>query len=295
MQLTPLIDPSRRERFAWLAAGDDGRPLGTAFLWLPAAGRTADVQIHVHPAEQRNGVGTRLLDALTASAVDHGMNALLTEPVRPGEDGFCLARGFRPVLALTYTRLALAGADPAERPVLGYRLVHWEGTVADELAETFARARPAMDDMPMGDTGYVPQAWDVARLHSVADAVAQRGETLCTTAAIGPDGEMAGFTELVVPASGAGDAQHYGTGVLPEHRGQGLAQWMKAAQISRVREMFPALDGLLADTADSNVAMRRTNESLGYRPTHRSLLYQRDLPEREPGNDRAAQRGTATT
>ncbi|GAB2575105.1 N-acetyltransferase [Paractinoplanes abujensis] len=274
MHLTPLIDPARRERLAWLAAGDDGRPLGTAFLWLPTAGHTADVQLTVHPAERRRGVGTRLLQALTAAAAEHGMHTLLTEPVRPGEDGFCLAHGFRQVLALTYTRLALRDAAPVAEPVPGYRLVHWEGRVPGDLAETFARARPALDDMPMGDAAYEPQPWDVARLHTIADAVAGRGETLCTTAALDPDGEIAGFTELVIPASGSGDAQHYGTAVLPAHRGHGLARWMKAAQITLVRERFARLDGLLADTADDNTAMRRTNESLGYRPTHRSLLYQ---------------------
>ncbi|MBL7259202.1 GNAT family N-acetyltransferase [Paractinoplanes lichenicola] len=277
MHLTPLTDPARRGRLAWLAADDDGRPLGTAFLWLPTVGRRADVQIHVHPAERRHGVGTRLLEALTATAAEHDMHTLLFEPVRPGEDGFCVARGLRLVLALTYTRLTLRDASPVETPVPGYRLTHWEGTVPAELAETFARARPAMDDMPMGDAAYEPEPWDVARLHMIAGAVAQRGETLCTTAALGPDGEIAGFTELVIPASGTGDAQHYGTGVLPAHRGHGLARWMKAAQISLVRERFPRLEGLLADTADSNVAMRRTNESLGYVPTHRSLLYQLEL------------------
>ncbi|MDY7085581.1 MAG: GNAT family N-acetyltransferase [Actinomycetota bacterium] len=278
MHVTPLIDPAHRERFAWLAAGYDGRPLGTAFLWLPATGHTADIQITVHPAERRHGVGTRLLEALTAAAAGYGIRALLTEPVRPGEDGFCRARGFREVLALTYTRLALKEARPVAEPVPGCRLVQWEGAVPAELADTFVQVRSAMDDMPMGDTAYVTQAWDVARLHAVAEAVARRGETLCTTAAITRDGTMAGFTELVVPAEGTGDAQHYGTGVLPAHRGRGLARWMKAAQISRVRANFPRLDGLLADTADCNTAMRRTNESLGYVPTHRSLLYQRDLP-----------------
>jgi hypothetical protein len=53
---------------------------------------------------------------------------------------------------------------------------------------------------------------------------------------------------------------------------------MKTDAIMRVREWHPRLAGLVADTADSNAAMRRVNESLGYRPTHRSLLYRLDLP-----------------
>lgn len=276
MDITRLADPVDNDRLAWLAAAPDGRPLGTAFLWLPGS----ELQLHVHPAERRAGVGTRLLQAATEVAVDRGLRTLQTDQVRHGSDGdrFCEAHGFRRALVLTYTRLDLT--DAVELPVEavpGYRLVHWEGTVSDELAETYVRARSAMDDMPMGEAINVTWPWDVARLHAVAGLVSRRGETLCTTAALAGDGEMAGFTELVVPASGGGDAQHYGTGVLPAHRGHGLAGWMKAAQIARVRSLFPALTGLLADTADDNTVMRRVNENLGYRSTHHTTIYQRDL------------------
>jgi GNAT superfamily N-acetyltransferase len=283
MRITPLTDPNRgvsSYRLAWLAAGDDGRPLGTAFLRVPAVGDSGEVELHVHPAERRAGVGTRLLETVACAAGELGLRGVLTDAVEEGSAGerFCQARGLRRVLALTYTRLALTDAGPAAAdPVPGYRLVQWEGTVPDELAETFARSRRAMDDTPMDDAGHVPQPWNVERLHAIADAVAKRGETLFTVAAVAADGEIAGFTELVVPGDGTGDAQHYGTGVLPEHRGHGLARWMKADTISRTRARFPQLSGLLADTADSNAAMRRTNESLGYRPTHRSMLYRLDL------------------
>jgi RimJ/RimL family protein N-acetyltransferase len=80
-----------------------------------------------------------------------------------------------------------------------------------------------------------------------------------------------------VPGAGTGDAQHYGTGVLPEHRGRGLARWMKAAAIRHTRDRHPGVRGLRTDTADSNAAMRRVNDALGYLPTHRSILFQFDL------------------
>jgi GNAT superfamily N-acetyltransferase len=276
-RITALTDPSSGNP-VWIAEGDDGRPLGTARVHLPAGDGAADLRITVHPAERRAGVGTRLLEA--AVAANGSSRALLGPAVEEGSAGesFCVAAGMRRVLALTYTRLDLAAFAEVPGPVDGYRLVHWEGTVADELAGTFARSRRAMDDMPMDDAAWTPDVWDVARLHRIAAAVAERGEILLTTAVIGPDGEIAGFTEVVVAGDGTGDGQHYGTGVLPEHRGRGLARWLKVAQIEHVRARFPKLAGLLADTADSNTAMRRVNDSLGYRPTHRSLLYQIDPP-----------------
>jgi hypothetical protein len=52
---------------------------------------------------------------------------------------------------------------------------------------------------------------------------------------------------------------------------------MKAASIHQARLRHPDLGGLLADTADSNTHMRGINDALGYRPTHRSAIYQLDL------------------
>ena len=133
----------------------------------------------------------------------------------------------------------------------------------------------------MDDAAVEPEVWDVDRVRSVAAVVERRGEHLLTVAAVDPGGEIAGFTELVAPAGGIGDGTNYGTGVLPAHRGRGLARTMKAESIRLVRERFPDLAGLVADTADSNTVMRAVNDRLGYVPTHRSLMYQ--LDPRVPG------------
>jgi GNAT superfamily N-acetyltransferase len=281
IQIKALTDPGApagERRPAWLASDRDGRPLGTAFLRIPAGGGVGDLQLQVHPAERRAGVGTQLFRAAAGAA--SGLRGILSPAVTEGSAGdyFCTAMGLRPVLRLTYTRRPLDTGAPVIEPVAGYRLLHWEGLVPPELMETFVRARHAMDDMPMDEADYEPEVWDAGRVRTVTKAVEDRGEILCVTAALTPGGEMAAFTELVVPGDGSGDAQHYGTGVLPGHRGKGLARWMKAEQINRTRVRFPQLSGLLTDTADSNTAMRRVNDSLGYAPTHRSVLYQHTVP-----------------
>jgi GNAT superfamily N-acetyltransferase len=295
LRLTSLIDtdngPSSR-RLCRLASGADGRPLGSAFLRLfSRAGQDhlAELDLHVHPAERRQGVGTRLLAAVVDAARADGRRSLVAQ-ADTGSPGarFLAARGFREVLTLTYSRLPLTETDPAaltqivDAPHPGYRLAWWDGTVPDGLAETFARSRRAMDDMPMGETDYGTVTWDVDRVREIAAAVARRGDLLHTVAAVDEaDGAIVGFTELVVPGDGEGDGRHYGTGVLPEHRGHGLGRWMKAAAIRQARERHPALGGLLTDTADENVHMRALNDALGYVPTHRTTEYQLGLSPRE--------------
>ncbi|MEV4165294.1 GNAT family N-acetyltransferase [Nonomuraea dietziae] len=144
----PQLMPSSR-RLAWLATLPTGVPVGSAFLRLfSRVGQDylAELDLHVHPAERRSGVGSRLLTAALAAAREEGRRCVIAqaEPGSPG-DVLLSARGFRKVLTLTYARLPLAQTNPDDlreimrSPHPGYRLVAWDGVVPDELAETFAR------------------------------------------------------------------------------------------------------------------------------------------------------------
>lgn len=294
IRITALTDPDRTAsgyRLAWLASQEDGEPLGSAFLRMftrEGQEHLAELQLNVHTAERRRRVGSRLLETAVAAARAEGRRSVIAQADAgtPG-DHFLAARGFRRVLTLTYARLALDELDNSkvdeinaivEQPHPGYRLASWRGPVPEDLAKTFADSRRAMDDMPMDDTDYGVVAWDVERVLAAAKAIADRGELLTTVVAVDEsDSSIAGFSELVVPGDGKGEGQHYGTGVLPEHRGHGLGRWMKAEMIRVARASHPELVGLITDTADSNTHMRRINDALGYVPTHQALEYQLNL------------------
>ncbi|GGV39646.1 GNAT family N-acetyltransferase [Streptomyces spectabilis] len=291
LRITALADPEETasgRRLAWLASDPDGDPVGRASLRLftkEGQRHLAELDIQVQPSGRRRQAGSLLLDAALAAAREDGRRSVVAQADAdsPGA-AFLTARDFRPALALTYARLPLAAVDlaalteVAEAPHADYRLTAWEGTVPDALAATFVASRRAMDDMPMGTVDHGTVLWDLDRVRAAAAAVAARGDLLHTVAAVDrSDGSVVGFTELVIPGSGTGDAQHYGTAVLPEHRGHGLARRMKAASILRARTHHPRLDGLLTDTADNNPHMRRVNDELGYVPTHTAHEYQRAL------------------
>ena len=277
IRLIPLTDPDFRplsRRIAWLAARPDGTPVGSAFLRLDSRSthaHLADFELNVHPAERRQGIGSTLLRAVAAGAQDHDVRTVIADvDVASAGDRFLRHHGFEVGLTLIYARLDLARPTPDVAEVAGYRLVWWDGVVPDGLLQTFTDARAGMADAPSGTIATPVDVWDNERTRHAAQVIEQRGEHLSVVAALDHTGRMAGFTEVVVPGDGKGDGQLYGTAVLPEHRGHGLALWMNAAQIHRTRHQFPDLDGLVTDTVDTNTAMRRTNERLGYRP-HRQL------------------------
>ncbi|MFF3511664.1 GNAT family N-acetyltransferase [Streptomyces sp. NPDC002573] len=298
-RIIALIDPDvgpSSHRLVWLASDIAGVPVGSAFLRVfTRAGQDhlAGLELHVHPDEPLGDTGLRLLNAAMAAACEHGRRRVITH-VEAGSatETLLAARGFRTVLTLTSARLTLADADIAaltgivEEPHPGYRLASWDGMVPDALADTFVASRRAMNDTPSGGVDFHAVPWDLERVRAAVAAAEKRGDVLHTVAAVSEtDGAIAGYTELAVPGTGEGDAQHYGTAVLPEHRGRGLGLWMKAASVRHARERYPHLDGLLTDTADNNAHIRPINDALGYEATHTTYQYQCDLHPAEAHDD----------
>jgi GNAT superfamily N-acetyltransferase len=286
ISITPLTDPDYRplsRRIAWLAADSDGNPVGSAFLRLNSKAtqsHLAELELAVHPAERRRGIGSDLLAVAAAAGREHEVRTILADAtVGSPRDHFFPQRGFTVGLTLIFYRLALDGyAPPPIAEVDGYRLESWAGVVPDELAETYAEARKAMDDAPVGDISYGQESWDVDRVRHVAKVVDSRGDHLITVAARERStGTIVGFTEHVIPSDGTSDAQNYGTAVLLAHRGRGLSRWLMAESIRRIRSAYPAVTGVVIDTADTNLPMQRTSITLGYQETHRIHRYTLDL------------------
>ncbi|MGH3387634.1 MAG: GNAT family N-acetyltransferase, partial [Actinomadura sp.] len=155
----------------------------------------------------------------------------------------------------------------------------WTGTVPDELAAAFARAKVAMGDPPAQDpaagapTGQV--RWDADRVREMAEVVAKRGDDLYTVAALHGTA-VAGFTEVVVPAGAAERAAQYDTAVVPEHRGRRIGIWVKAAMLEWLRAERPEVREIETDNADDNVHMLAVNEELGFRRLREFRDYQAD-------------------
>lgn len=290
LQAALTTTSSRSTLMLWLVRNSGDEPVATASLRLftdPGRSHLAEVRMTVHPAYRRMGTGSRLLSTVTEAAAGAGCRSLVTEVVAGTPDeGFLATRDFLPVLRLTWLRLALDDIPERIRklpgvPHPGYRLTSWAGVVPDELADSFARARQGMDDMPTGDMDFGDVQWDADRVREAAEVIARRGERLLTVAALSDaDGSVAGYTELVLPGDGVGRAQQYDTAVLPAHRGHGLGLWVKAEMLRLVGAEHPLLIEVQTDTADDNRHMLSVNTALGFRPLRRTVEYQLGLAKR---------------
>ena len=286
-----LTTPASGSRLVlWLVRGTRSDPVATAVLRLfsqPGRGEVAEVEMTVHPAHRRMGAGSRLLSTVTEAARTAGCRSMVTEVAAgTSAERFLINRDFSPVVRLTWLRLALAEVPEAihklpDVPHAGYRLVSWDGTVPDDLAAGYARARQDTAGLPAGTPGAGGAVWDEARLRERAGVVERRGERLLTVAAVREaDGEVAGFTELVVPVALEGRARQHDTAVLPGDRGHGLGLWLKAGMLRRVGAEHPGVTEIETGTAADNRHMLAVNTALGFRPQRRTVKFRLDLRRR---------------
>lgn len=279
-QLTTAGLDSRR--LFWLATEPDGTVAGVAGLRLftrPGQEHLAELELHVHPQRRRRGVGSQLLAHVVFAARVESRRSLITSvaDIEPGT-AFCAARGFDRVMTLRHLLLGLSEVDDsvADTAPAGYRLVSWAGTVPDDLADAFAAAKNAMNDMPTGGMDYGEQRWDTDRVRAMARVLADRGDTLLTVAALHGD-VVTGFTEIVIRVGEQQRALQYDTVVVPEHRGHGLGLWLKAAMVRRLRADHPGIGEIETDNADDNTHMLAVNQRLGFREHRRAHTYQLDV------------------
>ncbi|WP_147339749.1 GNAT family N-acetyltransferase [Actinomadura spongiicola] len=67
-------------------------------------------------------------------------------------------------------------------------------------------------------------------------------------------------------------AEQHDTAVLPEHRGGGLARWMKARQTLRLHELFPTVESVTVTVNQQDAPMLAVNRAVGYRLVRERLL-----------------------
>lgn len=233
-------------------------------------------ELTVRPDARRHGVGTALWARAREELLADGRTSVATEVDLGGPgQAFAEAMGFENVLSMAWyvqdvrearwVQGAQAAKEGAGAPAPGYELHCWPGLVPDEWAQAAAIAHGAMEDAPMGELDQQIQTWTAERLHAAHRKILDRGGALTTVAAVTPDGEVAAYTELVLPDPAGPRALQYDTVVVPAHRGHGLGRAVKLRMLAEEATLHPDLRTIATSVADDNIPMLAVNEALGYR------------------------------
>jgi len=265
---TPLPDVDRQSVYL---ARSGGHLVGSAVVTLTDHENTdqAMVDVRVHPAWRRRGIGTALLHAVLPALRADGRAILVSDGVAAGLAGEHWARalGATETFRMVLQRLEVADAQPAlwNIPVpRGYRLRRWIGAAPADLLDSLAMARRAIEDMPQGDSRYEPPAWTAERVRQMEATAAERGiESRVVVAVHESSGDVVGLTEIQLLPQEPVLAFQHDTAVLAEHRGHGLGLAMKAAMLRWLLPDAPGIERVATSTAADNVHMMRINHALG--------------------------------
>jgi len=272
----------------WLAVGWDGNPRevwlatedGTVTGWyrleLPTRENLdhASLELTVHPAARRRGLGLALLRHAAGRAAENG-RTVLDGAARDGSPGeaFAHAAGAKPGLVDVQRVLDLGTLEkgklarlrgPAERAAAGYSLVSWIGPLPGEFTEPMAALYNAMSDAPR-EPGLAPEVWDAGRVREFVSLRPRFGMHDYGMVARHDDtGELAGLTEVSVDPDDPGWGHQLITTVSRKHRGHRLGLLLKVAMQELLATTEPRLERISTWNAESNAHMVAVNDALGY-------------------------------
>lgn len=246
----------------WWLAGDVG---AAALMTTPPSFNY--VQILVRPEARRRGIGTELLAQVVAAARREGIASFFAHHHEPAGAAFARHVGAVDDQRDVHAEIRLRDRELPE-PVVpnGWRLLSWIGSAPDELVESYARARAAIDDAPApGDMVLAPI--DVAWVRQMEKTAVARGRESRVTVAIDADGVVAAFTDVRVSAPPSRVATTDDTATIVEARKRGLAYAVKLESLRLLRDERPDVQVVRTVNAEHNHAMRAVNTKLGFVPT----------------------------
>ena len=273
-----------------LTASLEGEVAGIAICSLPLTHSISSVLVTlgVAPEYRRKGVGSHLLAEVERIARDEGRTRLDCETAYPlaagpegnGEPGAEFARrhGFTFGLSNVQRVLDLPVADAriAELSAAvgarhrGYTFRQYVGTLPDDLLAPVGLLRGSVGvEAPAGEMPREVEVFDEQRIRAEERTMAEAGRVRYGTIAVSPDGEVAGYTEYVVPQFDPPWVYQWGTLVWPEHRGHGLGLALKARNTALVQHTHPDRRAVRTWNAEENAPMIAVNEAMGFRPVER--------------------------
>ena len=286
------------EEFLPFGLHADGQVVACGLLVLPLKENLTIAwgNAWTHPDHRRRGHGTAMLEHVLDVARGRGRSTFSTEvfvPYGGPVDGaghpdadFLRRRGFKLDLSNVVRVLDLPVdeqhvqrlADEAAPYHRDYTLRQFAGRIPDDIVEQFgALLGSLMVEAPSGELQKEHELMDEERIRADEVVFEASGRTKYTTVAVAKDGELAAYSELVVPKFDPGHVFQWGTLVAPAHRGHRLGMATKAHNLLWLLQEEPQRTALVTANAEVNAHMIGVNEALGFRPVERLVEFHTPL------------------
>lgn len=276
-------------RISWVAE-DDRLPEGESRVFghvsILLIGDIGVLEVMVHPELRRRGLGEQLVRVAARRAYLEGFSSIGVEAIGDTSAiAFYEALGFEKEYVETRSVLTLSKLDWEALATMaagistGYRVEYHPGGPPSELLESYAQAKLEAqsddDDLELNSRVSDPQ-----RLRDSLETLLRRGlKPYIVLAVHEASGEVAGLTEVVVPAQHPERADQYDTIVVRDHRGYGIDRAIKARMLFELRMAEPGLLEVQTWNAQHNESMLKVNAELGFQPDRDWYEYGADVAQ----------------
>ncbi|HSM26064.1 MAG TPA: GNAT family N-acetyltransferase [Anaerolineaceae bacterium] len=247
--------------------------------------------IIVHPASRRLGIGKQLLKLIAEAALADNRSSLLTDTNDriPAGEAFMQQIDAKRGLEGHVNQLRIDELDQnlirnwLERGSNNedeFEIGIWEGEYPEEKLDEIVQLIDLTNQQPLGDLAIEEMHFTAEQLREMEKMDAARGNQRFTFYLLEKaTGKFAGYTETVWNANRPEILRQDMTGVFPQYRGKGLGRWLKAAMLDRMLIIHPEIKFVRTQNADSNAAMLRINNELGFKPYMTSILWQMEISQ----------------
>ncbi len=251
----------------------------------------AQFDIIVHPDARRQGIGKELLDLITAAAQADQRRLLLTDTNDriPAGEAFMQRLGAKRGLEGHVNQLRVDEIDRdllehwlenGQKNISEFELGIWEGAYPEEQLNEIVQLMELTNQQPLGDLAIEDMHITPQQLREMEKMDTSRGNQRCTFYVLEKaNATFAGYTETVWNANRPEILRQDMTGVFPEYRGKGLGRWLKAAMMDHMLKIHPQIKFVRTQNADTNAAMLRINNEMGFKPYMTSVLWQMEISQ----------------
>jgi GNAT superfamily N-acetyltransferase len=260
-----------------------------ALLRLEENPHLSQFDIAVQAGYRRTGIGRQLLALVTEAARDDKRRLLLTttfDRIPAGEA--CIRHlGAQKGLEGHVNQLKLVDLDHSlinrwlEHGIQlasEFELGLWEGPYPEDQLVAVTQLIELTNQQPFGDIEINDMHMTPEQLRQTEQQLFARGSQRWTFYVIDKaNGKFAGYTETIWNPNRPEILLQDMTGVFLEYRNRGLGRWLKAAMLDKVFKERPQVKYVRTGNADSNAAMLKINNELGFQPYMANIFWQIEI------------------